>query len=92
MSDGLIRKPIVTDKQEWKRGEYKGVVVVDLPKVGPKTFVLVSCPAKNYQPASVSDCKECPFWHGFAPMKNQRDRMTSLCGFPVGRAISRINL
>ena len=92
MSHGLIGKPIVTDKQEWKRGEYQGVVVTELPKVEPQTHLLVSCPESNYQPVSINTCKQCVFWHGFAPLKNQRNRMTSLCGFPVGRAISRIKL
>ena len=90
MSD-IMNRPIVTEKSEYRRGEFEGVVIKELP-ADPTLICLVSCPAKQYQPVSVSDCKACPFWYGFAPQKDRQNTMVSLCGFPVGRRITKVNL
>ena len=86
-----IGQAIITEKQEWKRGEFEGLTVRELPKFDAKAVYLVHCPARNYQPASITDCQECPFWHGFAPIKGGK-RMTSLCGHPIGRGITKVEI
>ncbi len=87
----VLNRPILTHKSEHKPGEFQGEVITDLP-VNHKVICLVSCPAKNYQTASIKDCKQCPFWYGFVPQKDREDRMVSLCGFPIGRSITKVEI
>lgn len=93
MPDQVINRPILVNKQEWKRGEFKGVKIDLPPTVG--TVQLVACPARDYQPASTEDCRECPFWYGFAPLKQNGggpSPVISLCGHPIGRSIAEVKI
>lgn len=94
----LLNRPILASKEEYQPGDFKGLTVRELPDAAPNTVFLVSCPARSYQAVSITDCKECPFWYGFAPQKQRTEKekresaMISLCGFPVGRAITKIKV
>ncbi len=74
-------------------GIRRGVPGVELEKMIPlKTgeVALVSCPAKSFQPASIVDCQECPFWYGFRQEKSGTHR--SVCGHPMDRRIVKVKV
>ena len=51
---------------------------------------LVSCPARSFQPASVVDCQECPFWYGF--LEEKSDQIRTICVFPLNRRVVKVRV
>lgn len=71
----------------------RGIPGVELTKMIPlKTgeVALVSCPARSFQPVSIADCQECPFWYGFRQEKSGRHR--SVCGYPMDRRVVKVKV
>lgn len=74
-------------------GIRRGVPGVELEKTIPLKageLALVSCPARSFQPASIADCQECPFWYGFQQEKSGNHR--SICGYPLGRRVTKVKV
>lgn len=71
----------------------RGVPGVELAKTIPLKageVALVSCPARSFQPASIVDCQECPFWYGFQELESGSHR--SVCGYPLGRRVVKVKV
>ena len=77
----------------YEGGIRRGTADMELEKTIPLKageVALVSCPAKNFQAASVSDCQGCPFFYGFE--KQPSGEYRSVCGGPIGRRITKVKI
>lgn len=90
-----IPRQILTEKKELGPVDLNKFLVRDHPLVTDGVN-LVSCPWKNYEPASTVECSICPFLHGFGPYDIRRpmtrENFRVFCAYPIARAVYHVKV
>ena len=89
---GVIPRPPLLAKDEFKREEADGLERERIDLVGPRH--LVSCPKKDFAAVCTVECVDCGFWLGFFPRDRRKPlepgNAWSVCAHPMGREITSV--